>query len=113
MIGTVRVDSDPTVPGVTVVADMLALPFRGSAFETVAADPMYNLDYPTRVFVQRELGRVAARRVLFKGPWVPRMTGFTLIETLLVLSDTCANVAVMSVLDRAEELQEALWSPTW
>jgi len=103
-LGQVRVDIDCTVPGVTVCADMLALPFRADAFDTIAADPMYNLAYPTRVHLQRELARIARRRILFKAPWVMRAAGWRLVETLLLASHTCANVAVLSVLDRVPAL---------
>jgi hypothetical protein len=96
----VRVDLDPTVPGVTVIADMQRLPFRDEAFETVCCDPMYTLPHPERVYLQRELTRVAARRVLFKAPWLLRATGWDLKETVLLMSDTCADVAVLSRIDR-------------
>lgn len=99
-VGVARVDLDPTVPGVNVVADMCRLPFRDEGFDTVACDPMYDLGNDLRVHLQRELTRVAKTRVLFKGPWIPRATGWNLIETVLMASHTCGNVAVLSRLDR-------------
>jgi hypothetical protein len=102
-VGVVRVDRDPTAYAANVIADQLALPFRDRAFDTVACDPLYELDYPNRIKLQRELARVARLRVVFKAPWVPRMSGFKLGETVLIGSHTCANVAVMSVLDKASE----------
>jgi hypothetical protein len=105
----VRVDLDATVPGVNVVADMRRLPFRDEAFDTVCCDPMYDLDNPTRVHLQRELTRVARTRVLFKAPWLPRATGWALVETVLMGSHTCANVAVLSRLDRLHG--DGLFSP--
>lgn len=101
-VGDVRVDIDAGVPGVLVVADMLALPFVDAAFDTACCDPMYDLSMPQRVHLQRELVRVAGRRVLFKGPWIPRASGWNLIETTLLASHTCANVAVFSQLDRIQ-----------
>jgi len=98
--GVARIDLDPSVPGVNVVADMLRLPFADEAFDTVCCDPMYHLLNPARVHLQRELTRVAKRRVLFKAPWIMRATGWQLIETVLMASHTCANVAVLSRLDR-------------
>lgn len=98
--GAVRVDLDPTVPGVTVVADMRRLPFNDEVFDTVACDPMYALGTDQRVLLQRELTRVAKTRVLFKAPWIMRATGWQLVETVLMASHTCANVAVLSRLDR-------------
>lgn len=100
LLGTMRVDRDPTAPGGNVVGDMLALPCADRAFDTVACDPIYTLQYPDRVRLQRELVRVARRRLIFKAPWIPRATGFSLRETVLLASHTCANVAVLSVLDR-------------
>jgi hypothetical protein len=98
--GTARVDADITVPGVNVAGKMDALPFADDSFDTVACDPMYEIQYPDRVRLQRELFRVARYRLLFKSPWIPRGTGWSLKETVLVASHTCANVAVLSVLDR-------------
>ena len=100
-IGQVRVDIDATVPGVTVQGSMLALPFRDGAFETVCCDPMYNLGNPERIHLQRELARVATARLLFKAPWIPRASGWELKDTILIASHTCANVAVLSRLDKA------------
>lgn len=99
-VGTVRVDIDSSVPGVNVVADMRYLPFRDEAFETVCCDPMYELGNDQRVHLQRELTRVAKARVLFKAPWIMRATGWKLVETVLMGSHTCANIAVLSRLDR-------------
>lgn len=99
-LGFARVDLDPTVPGVNIVADMRHLPFRDEAFETVCCDPMYELGNDQRVHLQRELTRVAKSRVLFKAPWIMRATGWQLVETVLMGSHTCANVAVLSRLDR-------------
>lgn len=99
-IGLARVDRDGSVPGVNVVADMLALPFLNEAFDTVCCDPMYELGTETRVYLQRELTRVARLRVIFKAPWIMRATGWQLVETVLLASHTCANVAVLSRLDR-------------
>ena len=61
---------------------------------------MYELGNDQRVHLQRELTRVAKSRVLFKGPWIPRATGWRLVETVLMASHTCGNVAVLSRLDR-------------
>lgn len=97
----VGVDIDPTVPGVKVVADMRALPFRDKSFDTVACDPMYNLGNPDRIHLQRELARVGRQRILFKAPWIARATGWSLAETMLLASHTCANVAVLSRLDHS------------
>lgn len=97
--GSVRIDLDGTAHGRNVTGDALHLPFRDGAFETVACDPPYEWDFPRRIWLQRELARVAARRILFKAPWIPRATGWRLVETLLVASETCANVAVMTQLD--------------
>lgn len=102
-IGDVRVDRDGTVPGVTVVADMLHLPFAACSFDTVACDPMYNLSNPDRIRLQRELARVARKRIIFKAPWIPRASGWLLVGCVLQGSHTCANVAVLSVLEYAEE----------
>src|SRR5262245_13648338 len=95
-----RVDIDPTVPGVNVAADMLDLPFLDRAWDTVACDPMYDLGYQQRVLLQREVIRVARRRLLFRAPWIPRAHGWVLHEALLLASSTCANVAALSVLER-------------
>lgn len=102
-VGDVRVDRDREVPGVTLIADMYALPFVDSQFDTVACDPMYDLSMPQRVHLQRELCRVARHRVLFKGPWIPRASGWELKETILLASHTCANVAVFSWLERIQQ----------
>jgi hypothetical protein len=98
--GDVRIDRDGTVPGVTVVADMVALPLRTHSFDTVACDPMYDLTHPQRIRLQRELVRVARRRILFKAPWIPRGGGFAPRELVLWGSDTCTNVSVLAVLER-------------
>jgi hypothetical protein len=95
------VDFDRLVPGVRVVAEMTKLPFAAGSFDTVCCDPMYNLSNPIRVHLQRELVRVARRRLLFKAPWIPRATGWQLVETMLLASHTCANVAVLSRLDHS------------
>lgn len=102
-VGIVRVDVDRTVPGVNVQADMLRMPFAARSFDTVACDPMYNLDHPKRVSLQRELARIARQRVIFKAPWLPRARGFRLHETTLLASHTCSNVAVLSVIERRPE----------
>lgn len=101
-IGDVRVDVTRKAPAATVIADMLRLPFAGRSFDTVSCDPPYSLANPVRVRLQRELARVARRRIVFKAPWIPRAKGWTLRENLLTLigSHTCASVAVLSVLDR-------------
>lgn len=97
--GLARVDCDHSVPGVNVCGDMTALPFRSGSFPTVCCDPMYALTYPDRIHLQRELTRVASRRVIFKAPWIPRATDWDLVEMMLIGSHTCANVAVMTVLE--------------
>lgn len=97
-MGIARVDIERTVPGVNVVSSAFVLPFGNGAFDTVACDPRYGWTYMERVRLQRELARVALRRILFKAPWIPRATGWKLVETVLVASETCANVAVLSSL---------------
>ncbi len=99
-VGHVRVDRDPMAPGLNVIADQGSLPFKNQSFDTVACDPIYELDYPNRIRLQREIGRVARLRIVFKAPWIPRINGWKLEETVLIGSHTCANVAVLSVLDR-------------
>lgn len=99
-IGDVRIDIDPKAPGVDVVADMLTLPLADASVDTVACDPIYGLGFPERVRLQRELSRVARRRILFKAPWIPRARGFRLSQAFLLASHTCQNVAVLSVLER-------------
>lgn len=84
-----------------MIGDAFRLPLRDDTVGTVACDPIYGLGLDQRVHLQRELARVARRRILFKGPWIPRARGFRLIETFLLLSHTCQNVAVLSVLDVA------------
>ena len=104
--GAVRVDLDPAAPGLTVRGDMLRLPFRGESFDTVACDPLYEIGYPKRVSLQRELLRVARRRLIFKAPWVPRGRGWKLQDPVMgIFSHTFANVAILAVLDR--QLSEA------
>jgi len=85
--------------GASIVADQYDLPFRASAFDTVACDPIYGLEYPLRIYLQREIARVARRRIIFKAPWIPRASGWELVETVLIGSHTCANVAVLSLLE--------------
>jgi hypothetical protein len=97
-IGLARLDIDAAAPAANVRGDMLALPFKDKSFETVACDPMYELDHKLRVKLQREVFRVARRRVIFKAPWIPRGFGWYLTETVLVASHTCSNVAVLSLL---------------
>lgn len=107
-LGDVRVDHDREAPGVNVLADMRRLPFEDGSFGTVACDPIYSLSFPDRIRLQRELARVARRRILFKAPWVLRATGWHCTEYLLVTPATCSNVSVMTVLERSA--QEAnLW----
>ena len=101
-LGIARVDWDPEAPGLNIIADMFSLPFADQSFDTVACDPIYGIPYPRRINLQRECARIARKRIVFKAPWVPRATGFKLIEAILILSHTCANVAVLSVLDREE-----------
>src|SRR5438132_1672841 len=99
-LGTIRVDIDSAAPGVNVIGDMYALPLGDQAVDTVACDPIYGIGFPERVRLQRELARVSRRRILFKGPWIPRARGFKLKEAFLLASHTCQNVAVLSVLER-------------
>ena len=96
----VRVDRDLEAPAVNLVADQVALPFSDRAFDTVACDPIYGLGMPQRIHLQRELSRVAARRLIFKATWIPRAAGWRLVETVLIAPETCGNVGVLSVLDR-------------
>ena len=98
-LGGVRVDLDRQAPGVNVVADFRALPFPNDSIDTVACDPPYSIGHPDRIRLQREIVRVARKRVLFKAPWIPRATGWRAIEMVLLGSYTCANVAVLSVLE--------------
>lgn len=98
-LGRVRVDADRAAPGANVVADYRHLPLPDNSFDTVCCDPPYLIDHPNRIHLQRELVRVARRRVLFKAPWIPRASDWALSETVLLGSHTCANVAVLSVLD--------------
>ena len=98
-IGAIRVDLDRQAPGVNVVADFRALPFPDHSIDTVACDPPYSIAHPDRIHLQRELVRVARKRVLFKAPWILRATGWRLLETVLLGSHTCANVAVLSVVE--------------
>lgn len=100
-LGGVRVDIDLRAPAVNVLADMIDLPFKEKSFDTVACDPLYELAYPKRIELQRELFRVAKRRVIFKAPWIPRGAGWHLVETVLICSHTCSNVAVLCRLDSA------------
>lgn len=79
---------------------MSTLPLADASVDTVACDPIYGLGFPERVRLQRELSRVARRRILFKAPWIPRARGFRLSQVFLLASHTCQNVAVLSVLER-------------
>lgn len=107
--GAVRVDRDEYSPSANVRADAFRLPFGDKSFDTVACDPPYEFNYPKRINLQRELTRVARKRILFKAPWVPRATGWRLVEPVIaILSHTCANVAVMVRLDKVPE-EEALF----
>lgn len=100
MMGVARIDNDPEAPAVNILAEMTELPFSTGAFCSVACDPIYELDYPRRIRLQRELFRVARERVIFKAPCIPRGSGWVLVDTTLIGSHTCANVAVLSVLQR-------------
>lgn len=104
-LGDVRVDLDPTAPAVNCLADMRRLPFPDGSFDTVCCDPIYSLPHPDRIHLQRELARVARKRLLFKAPWIPRAAGWKLTSTMLIASHTCANVAILAVLDRAASAQ--------
>jgi hypothetical protein len=73
--------------------------------DTIACDPIYNIGFPERVRLQREMARVARHRILFKGPWIPRAHGWRLRQTFLLASHTCANVAVFSVLEKLSAQQ--------
>lgn len=101
--GVVRIDRDPNAPGANVLGDMHSLPLADQSFDTAACDPIYSIGFPERVRLQRELARVARRRILFKEPWIPRARGWRLVQTFLLASHTCQNVAVLSVLDRHPE----------
>ena len=104
-LGEVRVDLDRSAPAVNVVSDFRQLPFRDSSSDMAACDPPYEIQYPHRIGLQRELARVSRKRVLLKAPWIMRARGWWLIETVLLAAHTCANVAVLSVLDcSAKEL---------
>jgi hypothetical protein len=98
-LGIARIDLDPRAPGANVIGDAFRLPLRDHSVDTIACDPMYNLGFDRRVHLQRELARVARRRILFKAPWIPRARRFRLIEIFLLASHTCQNVAVLSVLE--------------
>lgn len=109
-LGRVRVDRDSAAPAVTVVADQRYLPFASEAFDTIACDPIYGLQYPDRIHLQREIARVARSRILFKAPWIPRAAGWTLREPVMgILSHTCANVAIMTALVRNDAHQIPIW----
>lgn len=110
-LGIARIDLDPLAPGANVIGDAFRLPLHDHAVDTVACDPIYSLPLDQRVHLQRELARVARRRILFKGPWIPRARGFRLIETFLLASHTYQNVAVLSVLDVAGRQHTLLTSP--
>lgn len=101
-VGDVRIDHDWNAHTANVLGDALNLPFLDRSFDTVACDPPYELLYPNRVHLQRELVRVARRLVIFKAPWIPRASGWTLRTDCLTLigTFTCANVAVLSVIER-------------
>lgn len=100
-LGDVRVDIDPGAPGANVRADMLRLPFKDGSFTTVACDAIYRIDNRTRVHLQRELARVASHRIIFKGTWIPRATGWRVQKPVMgIFSHTCADVAVMVVLEK-------------
>lgn len=106
-VGKVRVDLDVKSPSANVRADMIRLPFASKSFDAVACDPIYELAYPKRITLQRELFRVARKLVIFKAPWIPRGSGWKLREPVMgILSHTCANVAVMVVLDRVPEEED-------
>lgn len=100
-LGFWRVDHDPKSPSANIRASMYRLPFPSKTFGTVACDPPYELPFPDRVRLQRELARVAIWRIIFKGPWIPRCPGWTLTQTVLIASHTCQNVAILSILDQA------------
>ena len=106
-IGIARVDLDREAPGANVRGDAFHLPLQDKCVDTVACDPIYGIAFPNRVHLQRELARVARRRILFKGPWIPRARGFRLVGAFLLASHTCQNVAVLSVLE-ARAAQEGL-----
>lgn len=97
--GNVRVDLDRSAPGVNVVADFRALPLPNDCADTVVCDPPYSIGHPDRIRLQRELTRIARSRLLFKAPWIPRATGWMMTEAVLLGSHTCANIALLSVLE--------------
>lgn len=105
LLGLARADLDPEAPAANLRADMIRLPFASDTFDTVACDPPYGIPMPQRVHLQRELARLAKRRILFKGTWIPRATGWTMGETVLIGSHTCQNIGVLSVLDRNAETE--------
>jgi hypothetical protein len=107
LLGRVRVDLLAT-GAENVRADYHALPLRSDSCDTVVCDPPYSLTFPDRIHLQRELARVARRRILFKAPWLCRATGWSLGETVLLASHTCANVAILSVLDHVHVDQLSL-----
>lgn len=102
-LGEIRIDIDPKAPAANVLATQYQLPLRDQSFDTVACDPIYRLAMLRRIELQRELARIARRRILFKAPWIPRCHGFILRDTYLIGSHTCAYVSVLSVLERREK----------
>lgn len=98
--GSVRVDRDRGAPSVNVLADMLRLPFANNSFDTIACDPIYDINYLKRISLQRELFRVARQLVIFKAPWVLRGAGWKPREPVMgIFTHTCGNVSILSVLE--------------
>lgn len=103
MLGIARIDVTDKAPGMNVKGSALSLPIRSESIDTVACDPPYEMGFPLRVVMQRELFRVARQRVIFKAPWIPRGSGWDLKVTVLLCSHTCQNVAILSMLERRPE----------
>jgi len=105
-LGDLKADISLDV-GAEILVDAFKTPFKYNSFQTVYCDPPWNLPYPPRIKLTKELSTLVKTGgyLIMNCPWVPQMKGMKLTDIHLIYSHYVhQNVALLTILKKVNHI---------
>lgn len=108
-IGDLRADVTLSVEP-DMICDVFNMPFKHGSFASLYCDPPWNLGYPQRIKLTKELGNVIkpGGRLIMNCPWVPTCKGLKIEELYVLHHHYChQNVTLLTISRKVNQILDS------